>query len=77
MESDRAQVNVGDAVNAEFGEEKREQPKQPRRRFIGRKAAAANAYKNAGASGPVEDSAAVQGQCSRYGTRRRQSTNNI
>ncbi|KAL9004496.1 MAG: hypothetical protein Q9188_002698 [Gyalolechia gomerana] len=60
MESDRAQVNVGDAVNAEFGEEKQEQPKQPRRRFIGRKAAAANAHKNAGASGHIEDSAAVQ-----------------
>ncbi|KAL8938244.1 MAG: hypothetical protein Q9216_004004 [Gyalolechia sp. 2 TL-2023] len=60
MDNDRAQANVGEAVNAEIGEGKQEQPKQPRRRFIGRKAAAANAQRNAEANGHIEDGAAVQ-----------------
>lgn len=60
MEDDRAQVNVGDAVNAENGVEKQEPPKQPRRRFVGRKTAAANAQKNAEANGHIEDGTAVQ-----------------
>ncbi|KAL8932297.1 MAG: hypothetical protein Q9211_006397 [Gyalolechia sp. 1 TL-2023] len=60
MEEDRAQVNVGDAINADLREEKQEQPRQPRRRFIGRKTAAAIAQKNAEANGQLEDGAAVQ-----------------
>ncbi|KAI4184209.1 MAG: hypothetical protein L6R41_004910 [Letrouitia leprolyta] len=60
MENDRAQVNVGDAVNAEFGVEKQEPPKQPRRRFVGRKTAAVNAQKIAEANSHIEDGAAVQ-----------------
>lgn len=62
METDRAQVDVGHAVDAEITGEKQEQPKQPRRRFIGRKAAAASAQKKAEANGHIEDGAAVQGQ---------------
>lgn len=66
MENDRAQVNVGDAVNAEFGVEKQEPPKQPRRRFVGRKTAAVNAQKIAEANSHIEDGAAVQRQFSVY-----------
>ncbi|KAL9595181.1 MAG: hypothetical protein Q9219_006604 [cf. Caloplaca sp. 3 TL-2023] len=60
MEGDRAQVDVGDAINAEIGAEKQEQPKQPQRRFIGRKTAAAIAQKKAEANGHIEDGASVQ-----------------
>lgn len=61
MEDDRAQADVGDAINAELQAEKHEQPKHPTRRFIGRKTAAANAQKKAEASGHIEDGTAVQG----------------
>lgn len=61
MEGDREQVDVGDAINVELAAEKQEQPKQPKRRFIGRKTAAANAQKKAEANGHVEDGTAIQG----------------
>ncbi|KAI4139777.1 MAG: hypothetical protein L6R39_006120 [Caloplaca ligustica] len=60
MEGDREQVDVGDAINVELAAEKQEQPKQPKRRFIGRKTAAANAQKKAEANGHVEDGTAIQ-----------------
>lgn len=61
MEEDRAQVDIGTAVEAELRPGTQDIPKQPRRRFVGGKTAAANAQKKAEASGHVEDSTAVQG----------------
>lgn len=43
MEADRAKTNIGQANNAELEPEVQEAAKQPRRRFIGRKTAAARA----------------------------------
>ncbi|CAO1604465.1 Diphthamide biosynthesis protein 1 [Xanthoria calcicola] len=60
MEEDRAQVDIGTAVEAELRPGTQDIPKQPRRRFVGRKTAAANAQKKAEASAHVEDSTAVQ-----------------
>lgn len=62
MEDDRAQVDVGVAINAELQAEKQEQPKQPARRFVGRKTAAANLQKKAEANGQIENDTAVQGR---------------
>lgn len=61
MESDRAQANLGDAIDDELEVDKQEKPKQPRRRFIGRKAAAERAELNGGSNGTIEDSGAIQG----------------
>lgn len=61
MEDDRARVDVGDGINAELRAEKQEHSKQPTRRFIGRKAAAASAEKKAEANGSIENGTAVQG----------------
>lgn len=43
MEADRAETNIGQANNAELEPEVQEAVKHPRRRFIGRKTAAARA----------------------------------
>ena len=61
MEIDRAQTDLGEAVDAELSASKTEPPRQPRKRFIGRKAAAEQAEKNGGSNGTIEDSGAIQG----------------
>ncbi|KAL8964088.1 MAG: hypothetical protein Q9183_004714 [Haloplaca sp. 2 TL-2023] len=60
MEQDREQVNIGKAVDVEKGSEKEETPRQPVKKFIGRKAAAAIAQKKAEAGGHIEESGAIQ-----------------
>ena len=61
MEEDRAQADLGEAVDAELGVEKQEKQKQPRKRFIGRKEAAERAEKRGDTNGTIEDSGAIQG----------------
>ena len=61
METDRAQTDLGEAVNAELSASKSDAPKQPKKRFIGRKAAAEKAEKNGGSNATIEDSGAIQG----------------
>ena len=61
MEEDRAQVDLGKATETEIDVEIREKPKQPKKRFIGRKAAAVSAERNGLPYRDVEASDAVQG----------------
>lgn len=61
MEEDRAQVDLGGAVDAEQGAENQQKQKQPRKRFIGRKEAAERAEKKIDTNGTIEDSGAIQG----------------
>ena len=60
MEEDRAQADLGEAVDAEIGSEKREKQKQPRKRFIGRKEAAERGEKSGDTNGTIEDSGNIQ-----------------
>lgn len=60
MESDRAQVDLGIAVEAEAVVEGKPQERQPKRRFIGRKEAAERAERNGEASASIEDRGAIQ-----------------
>ena len=62
MEEDRAQANIADAVNAELEVPKAESPKQPSKRFIGRRAAAQRAAKNDSSNSTIEDTGAIQGK---------------
>lgn len=57
MENDRAETNLG---VADIQAEEVSQPRQPKKRFVGRRQAAENAAKN-GASLGIEDSGAIQG----------------
>lgn len=61
MEEDRAQADLGEAVDAELDAEKQEKQKQPKKRFIGRKEAAERAEKRADTDATIEDSGALQG----------------
>jgi len=61
MESDRAQTDLGKVHIEQVDAEKQEKPKQPKKRFIGRKAAAENAERRGDPNGTIEDSGAVQG----------------
>lgn len=60
MEDDRAQVDLGIAANIEEKQEEAAQ-RQPKKRFVGRKAATEAASRN-GANSNVEDTGAVQGR---------------
>ncbi|KAL8703751.1 MAG: hypothetical protein Q9201_003076 [Fulgogasparrea decipioides] len=60
MEEDRARVDVSTATDSKHQEEKQESSRQPAKRFIGRRAAAAIAQKKAEANGHIEDSTAIQ-----------------
>ena len=61
MEEDRAQVDLGVAVDVEERlEEAAAQQRQPKKRFVGRRQAAEAALKN-GPNSSVEDSGAIQG----------------
>ena len=59
MEQDRAQADVGKAVDAELIAENQQKQKQPRKRFIGRKEAAERAER-VDVNGTIEDSGAIQ-----------------
>ena len=61
MEEDRAQAELGGAVDAELEAEKQEKQRQPRKRFIGRKEAAERAEKRGDTNGTIEDSGVIQG----------------
>ena len=60
MEDDRAQVDLGIAVDVEASQQ--ETLRQPKKRFVGRKQAAEAAERN-GPDTNVEESGAIQGQC--------------
>ena len=60
MEADRETANLGDEQPTELQGETNI-PKQPKRRFIGRRAAVERAAASANASSSIEDSGAVQG----------------
>ncbi|KAL8977704.1 MAG: hypothetical protein Q9205_006548 [Flavoplaca limonia] len=60
MEQDHAQADIGAAVEAGLSGRKQDIPKQPTRRFIGRKTAEANARNKAERHGHIEESTAVQ-----------------
>ena len=61
MEQDRAQADVGKAVDAELIAENPQKQKQPRKRFVGRKEAAERAERRADINGTIEDTGAIQG----------------
>ena len=61
MEDDRADVNVGEFIDAELGMEEKQPVRQPKRRFIGRKEAAERAERTSGTNAIMEDSGALQG----------------
>ena len=61
MEADRAQADLGEAVDAELSAENLQKQKVPRKRFIGRKEAAARTEKKGNTNGTIEDSGAIQG----------------
>ena len=61
MEVDRAQSDLGEAVDAELSAEHQQKQKQPRKRFIGRKEAAERAEKRGDTNKTIEDSGAIQG----------------
>lgn len=61
MEEDRAQTDLGVTRDLDFGAEKQETQKQPRKRFIGRKEAAERAEKRGDPNGTIEDTGAIQG----------------
>lgn len=59
MEEDRAETNIGQAVNSELHEPTVEKPKQPKKRFVGRRTAE-QAKKVIGANGIIEESGTIQ-----------------
>ena len=59
MEADRAEVNLDSGPDPQASAELVERPKQPRKRFVGRKAATEQQIKSENA---VEDSGALQGK---------------
>ena len=65
MEEDRAQANLGEGQEAELENLLTERPKQPKKRFVGRRTAE-KAWKQPNGDGAIEDSGAVQGMQVRY-----------
>ena len=61
MESDRAIADLGEAIDVELGMDQKQQTRQPKRRFIGRKEAAERAEQTGVGATTLEESAAVQG----------------
>ena len=61
MEEDRAEADVGPVIDPVVPGAKQETPRQPSRRFVGRKTAAASAHQRAETNGHIESSTAVQG----------------
>jgi 2-(3-amino-3-carboxypropyl)histidine synthase len=60
MEDDRAATNLGPDVDENISEEPAVVPKQPRRRFVGRKTEKAG-EQQADPNTNIEDSSAIQG----------------
>ncbi|GJD05523.1 diphthamide biosynthesis protein 1 [Colletotrichum higginsianum] len=65
MEEDRAQTDLGIAADIEASHREAEAAakpvmKQPKKRFVGRRAAAEAAAKNGGSNGSIEDSSSIQ-----------------
>jgi len=64
MEEDRAQVDLGVAVDVEQRlEEAAAAQRQPKKRFVGRRQAEAASTDSQGPNSSVEDSGAIQGRC--------------
>ena len=61
MEEDRAQVDVGVAVEAELAVDGHEHSRQPNRRFVGRKTAAARIAPHTEGFESIENNGAIQG----------------
>ena len=64
MEDDRAEVDLGKAVDIEDASEEPAVIRQPKKRFVGRKQAAEAASRN-GTIAAVDDSSAIQGESSK------------
>ena len=62
MEKDRAQADIGMAIDAEYDREKQEKSKQPRKRFVGRRTAAELAERTGHSTENLENNGAVQGR---------------
>ncbi len=61
MEDDRAQTNLSEAVEAECVSDVPEKAKQPKKRFVGRKAAAQKTSQDGGSNETMDDGGAIQG----------------
>ena len=61
MEEDRTATNLGPEVDEEITEEPAAVPKQPKRRFVGRKTAEKSGEQQADPNANIEDSSAIQG----------------
>jgi 2-(3-amino-3-carboxypropyl)histidine synthase len=61
MEEDRAATNLGPGVEDGIVEETAHVPKQPKRRFVGRKTAEKTSEQQADPNANIEDSSAIQG----------------
>lgn len=61
MEEDRAATNLGPEVEEGISEEPAVVPKQPRRRFVGKKTAGAASEQQSDPNTNIEDSSAIQG----------------
>ncbi len=61
MEEDRAETDLGIAVDIEERLEEASTQRTPKKRFVGRRQASEAASRNAG-NGSVEDSGAIQGK---------------
>ena len=61
MEQDRAEADIGQAIKIELDAEQKESLKQPKKRFVGRRAAAERAEQHHGGNSTIEDSGAIQG----------------
>lgn len=60
MEEDRIQANLGPITHQDTATETTPQPKQPRKRFVGRRTAD-RAEKQSSSNSTIEDSNAIQG----------------
>jgi 2-(3-amino-3-carboxypropyl)histidine synthase len=61
MEDDRAATNLGPELDEGIAEEPAAAPKQPRRRFVGRKTVEKAGEQQADPNANIEDSSAIQG----------------
>lgn len=61
MEEDRTATNLGPEVDEGITEEPVAVPRQPKRRFVGRKTAEKNGEQQADPNANIEDSSAIQG----------------
>lgn len=61
MEEDRAATNLGPGVDEEIIQEQVAVPKQPKRRFVGRKTTEKSGEQQADPNANIEDSSAIQG----------------